>query len=175
MPWLFGAVPPLVIFHNGRGVVRQRQHAALRAALLSCTQPPQEQRRGVSSARLPASLAPAQESLASPQHPGKKRLPGAISSVKQNPLSIHNGNNARGRWKLTVFLFPLPFKPCLKPPLGSFSLPEVPLQLLPPPPLYLPTHLQLSAPQSLVSDKPCDDAQPGSGPAVYLLRCYTVY
>ena len=145
MPWLLGVVPPLVIFHSSRGVVRW-QHTALGATLLSRTQPPQEQWRGVGSAALPASLAPAQKSLASPQCPGRKRLPGVVSSVKQNPLSILSGNSAWGRWNLTVFLFPLVFNPCLKPPLGSFSLPEVSPQLLPPRLLYLPTHLQLSSP-----------------------------
>lgn len=170
-------MPPLVIFHPSQGGVRRWQHAALGAALLSCRQPLQEQRHGVGSARLPSSLAPVQEGLASPQHPGK-RLPEAISSVKQNPLSILNGYSTRGRRDLTLFLFSLGFKPCLRPPLGPFSLPEVPLQLLPllpPPLLYLPIHLQPSLPQSLVLDKPCDDVQPGSSPAVYFLRCYSVY
>lgn len=111
MPWLFGAVPPLVIFHSSQGEAQRQQRVALRAALLCCMQLPQEQRHAVGSAGLPASLGPVQESLASPQHPGKKRFPGAISSGKQNPLSILNGNSAWGRWKLTVFLFPLVSSP----------------------------------------------------------------
>ena len=100
---------------------------------------------------------------------------GATFSVKQNPLSNLHGNSVQGRWKLTLFHFPLVLEPCLKPPLSSFSLSEVPPQLLPPPLLYLPTHLRLSSPQPLASDKLCDNAQPGSCPAVYLLRRYSVY
>lgn len=172
MPWLFGAVPPLVIFHTSGGAARWQRCSSCRSALPHATP------RSSSAGQLcwaPRKLSTTPESLASPLCLGKKGLPGGISSVKQSPLSVLSGNSdgeggssLSSSSLLSTSLVPSPLW-------VLFSLPEVPLQLLPPPPppLHLPTHLQLSSPQSLVSDKPCDDAAWKCSCSLFteLLRC----
>lgn len=180
MPWLLGAVLPPVIFHNSRGVAQQQQPCPV---LHSSAHSPGSSAgwlcRGDGSAVGTALLGSCTQN---PGHnSGKETLLREGDAPRSNFLCEAKLIKCT-QWKSSPgevearSSSSLIFKPCLKPPLGSLSLPEVPLQLLPPSPLlHLPTQLQLYSPQSSVSDKPCDDAQPASGPAFYLLRCYTVY